>query len=135
MFDISTLALKTDTVDVQLRHPATGELLFSDEAKTLPVAVTVYGKASSQYRNAVNAMVNRSMKRKAKKEKETAEVMNEEGLTLLTAITAGFKELSVNGSVPSSEADYRTLYADAKYAWIKDQVNEFVGDDANFLGQ
>lgn len=135
MFDISTLALKEDTVDVQLRHPATGELLFSDEAKTLPVAVVAYGKASKQYRNAVNAMMNRSIKRKAKKEKESAEVMTEEGITLLVAVTSAFKELAIAGKVPTTEADFRSLYADPAYSWIKDQVNDFVGDDANFLAQ
>lgn len=135
MFDISTLALNADTVDFQLRHPATGELLFSDEAKTLPVAAVLYGKASKQYRNALNAMLNRSLKRKAKKEKESAEVMTEEGVSLLVAVTSGFKELSIAGTVPSTEADFRSLYSNAAYSWIKDQVNEFLGDDANFLAQ
>lgn len=135
MFDISKLALKSDTVDIQLRHPGTGELLFSDEAKEKPVAAVVYGKASKQYRDALNAMLNRSLKRKAKKEKESSEVMTEEGITLLVAVTAGFKELEIDGHVPTTEADFRSLYANPAYSWIKDAVNEGVADDAAFLTQ
>lgn len=134
MFDLSTLALK-DTTTVQLRHPVTGELLFADAKKEKPVSVELYGTSSKQYRNAVTAMQNRQLKRTAKKEKVSAEVMRDESIELLVACTASASNLSLNGKPISDEASVRGLLSDPAYSWVKDQIDEALGDTSNFLAQ
>jgi hypothetical protein len=132
--DLASLALKADT-EIQLRHPVSGELLFADEDKTEPVTVSLWGSASKQYRNAVAEMQNRALKRQAKKEKPTAEVMREEGIRLLLAVSAGSKNLVLDGNPVITEDDFRTLYSNPAYSWVKDQVDEALADTSNFLAQ
>lgn len=133
-FDLTSLSLKADT-EIQLRNPVTGELLFADEEKTQPVTISLYGSASKQYRNAVADMQNRALKRQAKKEKPSAEVMREEGIRLLLAVSASTKNLSYNGNPVVTEDDFRAVYSDPALSWVKDQVDEALADASNFLAQ
>lgn len=131
MFDLNTLALKTDSVFVQLRHPVTDELLADKDG---PVGIYVYGTASKEYRAAVNAMGNRALKRGNKK--ATAEVVREEGVELLVAVTEKATDnLTYQGKPLNTPATFRELYGDASFSWIKDQVDAAIADTANFLAQ
>jgi hypothetical protein len=130
MFDINTLAIR-DSVTVQLRHPVSDELLFADEAKTQPVEAVLYGTSSKQYRAAINAMQNRQLKRG--KKQASAEVMREEGVALLVACTQKFNNLSVNGAAADNEETIRDLYTNDSFSWVKSQVDEALGDVANFI--
>ena len=132
-FDISTLALK-DTFTLKLKHPVTQELLLVDGDEDKPVAIELYGTASKQYRNAISAMQTRALRRNAKKEKPSADQIKEESVSLLVACSAGSKNLAVDGVVHAGDADsFKTLYSDARYSWIKEQVDEALGDIGNFL--
>jgi len=133
MFDINSLALKSESTEVQLRNPATNELLWDDEGKTKPVSVYVFGSASKRYRDARAAMQNRQLKRG--KQKPSVEVLNEEGVILLVAITEKFVNLGVDGKEPATEAEVRALYNDPRFSWVRDQVDEATADTANFLEQ
>jgi hypothetical protein len=130
MFDINTLAIR-DSVNVQLRHPVSDELLFADEGKTQPVQAVLWGTSSKQYRAAINAMQNRQLKRG--KKQASAEVMREEGVQLLVACTQKFDNLSHDGVVVDNEEAVRALYTDDRYSWVKTQVDEALGDVANFI--
>lgn len=135
MFNVSTLSLK-DTATLHLRHPVSMEYLYADpETKQKPVTIELYGTASKQYRNAVTAMQNRKLKRDMKKEKATAEVLKEESLKLLLACSAGSSELAIGKSPVNDEESFRALYSDPKLSWIRDQVDEALGDVSNFLEQ
>jgi len=133
MFDISTLALKTTSTEVQFRHPVTNELLWADKEKTQPVSVNLFGTASQEYRDARVAMQNRQLKRG--KQKPSAEVLVEEGTTLLVATIDHFNNFAVGEWVPSNEADYRKLLNDPQYSWVREQIDEALADNERFLGQ
>jgi hypothetical protein len=130
MFDLNTLAVK-DSVNLQLRHPVTEELLFADAEKTKPVQIVLWGTSSKQYRTAINAMQNRQLKRG--KKTATAEVMREEGVELLTACSQRAENLTYNEDKLDSPEAFRGLYSDDKFAWVKAQVDEALGDIANFI--
>jgi len=132
MFDLNSLSLK-DTVELQLRHPVTDELLFADEEKTKPVAIVLYGTSSKQYRNAITAMQNRALKRG--KKQPTAEAMREEGVELLVACSEKAINLSYKGAAVDNDAAFRELYSDPSFSWLKDQVDAGLGDTSNFLNQ
>jgi len=130
MFDLASLAPK-DTFELQLRHPVSEELLFADEGKTKPVEIILWGTSSKAYRNALTKMQNRNLKRSDKQ--RTAEVMREEGVELLVACSQGAKNLALNGVDISSADDFRKLYSDDKYDWLKAQVDKALGDVSNFI--
>lgn len=135
MFDLSTLALKSEATDVQLRHPVTDDLLWDNpEAQEGPVVISVYGPGSKPHRDAITAMQNKALKR-GKKAVLTAEQLKQEGIDLLVACSAGSKNFQYNGQAVESPAQFRSLYADPAFSWLKEQIDSAIGDVSNFLGQ
>ncbi len=135
MFDLDTLQIK-DSVEVQLRHPATDELLYDkdeqgNDDKTKPVQVVLWSTSSKPYRAAINAMQNRSLKRG--KKQATAEVMREEGVKLLVACVQRFDRLGRGGKPLDNEEAITALFNDDKFSWVKTQCDEQLGDIANFI--
>lgn len=132
MFNLDSLALK-DTTELQLRHPVTEELLFADKEQTEPVAISLYGTSSKQYRNAITAMQNRQLKRG--KKPVSAETLREESVALLVACSDKAINLTYKGAPLDNEEAFRSLYSDPAYSWLKDQVDSALGDVSNFLEQ
>lgn len=130
MFDIASLAIQESTV-FNLTHPATGEKLFADKAEKQAITVTVASTSSRAYRTAVNAMHNRTLKRGSKK--LTAEQQKEEGIELLVACCVSADNLVYNGSPVKSEADFRALLSDDKMSWVKNQIDETLGNIEVFI--
>lgn len=130
MFDIDTLAIQDSTV-VTLTHPVSGETLYVDKDNKEAITITVASTSSRAYRTAVNAMNNRSLKRGNKK--ATAQEQREEGIALLTACCVTSENLKYKGSLVKDEADFRALLSDDKFSWIKNQVDEALGNVENFI--
>ena len=126
---VSGLALK-DSYELQLKNPVSDELLFDEDGK--PVTITLYGKSSKPYRNAVTAMQNRELRRMHKKDVRTAEQTLEESTSLLVACSAT-STLEINGVAVNDKDTFKQLYNDPRFSWIRDQVDEAIGDQANFL--
>ncbi len=134
MFDLSQLALK-DTTTLHLTHPGTGEKLYADPEQTKPLEVILRGQASKEYRAALKALQNRALARQHKKEKVKSDDLEDERLRLLVAATAGFNNLMLDGKPLDNEVAYRALYADGRYSWLRDQVDEATADYSRFLEQ
>lgn len=135
-FDISNLALEATTF-LQLKHPVSEEPLTVKDADGVdqPVGIELYGQASKQYRTAVQAMQNRALKRSAsgKKSNLTAEEMQAESIGLLVACSAKAVNLNNGGEELDNAEAFRKFYADARFLWVKDQVDTALGEVANFL--
>jgi len=129
MFDLNTLALK-ETFQYPLKHPVTNEVLQSENG---PVVINLFGSASPQYKKAVTAMQARALRRQAKKEKPNIEQVKEENISLLVACTDSAENLSYEGAPVVTQDDFRRLYSDARFSWLKDQIDEILGDVSNFL--
>ena len=135
-FDLGSLEMK-DTFFLQLRHPVTDEPLTvkAADGSDSEVGITLYGPASRQYRNAIQGVQSRALRRQAKKATATPQEMQEEAVNLLVAVSAGSKNLSFDGISPQSADEFRQLYNKASLMWIKDQVDEALGNTGNFLTQ
>lgn len=138
-FELNTLAFH-DTFALHLVHPVTQDKLYvkakdGQDDETKPVTISLYGTASKQYRNAVTAMQNRQLRRQAKKDKPSAEVIREESVSLLVACAATSTNLAHNGKPVIDSEGFRALFSDPTLSWVKDQVDEALGDTANFLAQ
>lgn len=65
----------------------------------------------------------------------TPEELEADSVELLAALTVDWRLLSLDGEhldVPCTPENARELYAEAAVAWIREQVDEFVGDRSNF---
>lgn len=129
-FDITSLSIQDSTV-VHLTHPATEEKLYADKEQKKAITVTIASTASREYRQAVNAMHNRTLKRGNKK--ASAEIQKEEGIELLVACCKTSENLVYNGTPVKDEADFRALLSDDKMSWIKNQIDESLGNVELFL--
>jgi hypothetical protein len=129
MFDVKSLAIKDSTV-IQLINPFTQEPLFADAEGKKPVTITVASQGSREYRLAVNAMINRDIKRGNKK--KTAEESRAEGVELLVAICLDSENLMYDGEPVKSDAQFRALLSDDKLGFIKTQIDETLGNVESF---
>lgn len=141
MFDLDSL----DTVKacdrgaaLELRHPET--------RKPLGVKITLAGADSEKYMKAANkiaanranmALTPAKMKRTQQGlpievTPEELEDRRDDALRLLAAATLSWEGVVVSGQeIACSEEEAFKLYR--KFPWIKDQVDAFVSDRANFL--
>jgi hypothetical protein len=131
-FNLNKAPTFKDTYVLQLKDAITDELLFEDDKQEVPVTITLFGKSSKQYRNAVTAMQNRELRRKAKKDTATAEQIQKESTDLLVACSAT-STLELDGEVVDNKAAFEKLYQNTELSWIRDQVDAALGDDSNFL--
>lgn len=114
--------------ECQINHPTTGA----------PIAlwITVLGTDSETYRRTLNAQTRRMQERARKTRRpSTPEEIDEDALQLLAAVTTGWRaELELDKGVPFpafSKAAAVDLYR--RFRWIREQVDQAVGDRANFL--
>ncbi|QIL71670.1 hypothetical protein G7048_15690 [Diaphorobacter sp. HDW4B] len=107
-------------------------LMWDDEAKTLPVGVTIYGPGSKEFQQAQVKVNNRAVKRLQKRGNtdQTADVKLKEQAEYLADITAGFQNLDYDGLQGRQLA--MAIYSDPSIGFIGDQVAEHVKDWANF---
>jgi hypothetical protein len=128
--DLSTLDTK-DTANegaaMELRGP-NGAPLF--KADGTPITITLLGKDSDTYVADVNANANRFLKQRGNAV-ITAEGSKADAIKLLSKCTVGWDGITVDGAeLPWSRENAVKLYN--RFAWIKEQVDEFIADRANF---
>jgi hypothetical protein len=131
-FDLNTLA-KENVTTIHIVHPATDAPLYADEAKTSPVQIIVYGTSSKQYRDKVLAMNNARLKRG--KAKPTAEGIESDAIELLVACSKEAINLKLDGEPINTPEAFRKLYSNPSYDWLREQVDNSIGEASNFLQQ
>lgn len=129
-FSLDTLAVK-DSFSLHLKHPVSEEALFADDAKTLPVEISLFGTSSKQFRTASLANQNAYIKRG--KKPLTAEGMQQSRIDLLVACSDKGSNIEYHGRELNDAEVFRALYSDPSFEWLKDQVDAALGDVANFL--
>ena len=107
------------TTELQLKHPATDELL--DNGKGKPMTVEIYGKHTSQYRNAVNEL----FKKRAEKDADDDIDTEAYGIELLARCVKGFKNLNIETETGPLDPD-NIAECFEKAFWIKDQIDRAV---------
>jgi len=128
--DIRKFAVEP-TSKLHLRD-ANDQLMFADEAGTLPIAVSLYGPGSKQYARAQAAQSNRMLEKLKRKGKvdQSADDKTKEQAEFLSACTAGWENIEYEQL--SGEALSMAIYSDISIGFIADQVAKHLGDWANF---
>jgi hypothetical protein len=115
--------------DMHLCHPLSGDRLKQDDGSY--IVIRLLGADAPEYRQRVHRIANKNVQRR-KKSAPSAEQIEEQTVSLLAAITVGWEGIVVNGeALEFSEQAAKELYQD--HVWIREQVDEFVADRANFL--
>ena len=130
-FDLTTL----DTGEAA-EMGATLEVLHPTENTPLGITITLAGADSDVYRKMVNKSVNKRVQRikPGQSIPFTAEEQEESGLNLLAACTLAWEGVVVEGeTLPCNTENAKMVYR--RFPWIKEQVDQFIGDRANFLSR
>lgn len=128
--DISNFNFKEATPAImELCHPVTQETLKGDD--DLPITITLHGSDSSVFRAAVREYGNRKLSKGAKK--QTVEEIDQATTRILAKATVSWSDnFVVNGdALDCTMQNAEKIYAD--YSWIREQVDAFVNERANFL--
>ena len=115
-----------ETTDLQLVHPVTDEPL--ENSKGQPMIVKIFGKHTSQYKNALNKLLKSTQKNKKASDLQDAQ---KRGLDLLCDCIDGFKNLEIETETGVLDpSDIRGVLEDA--FWVKDQIDSAIVDLENF---
>lgn len=127
--DLSSFEIVADGVDMPVRNPATGDPLKTDKGE--PITIRVVGMDDDRFK-AVEREVRNKVLRQGQKAKFSADDMDAQATRALIACTIGWQNIVLDGkALPHSNENARLLYS--RLPWLRDQVNEFVAERANFL--
>lgn len=133
MSDLNDLVPTSDTIDVVLKHPKTGEVLTNDDDGSQMI-ITVYASYTKEYKSAVYKQANARIKKAGGKIESVDfdyEELEQASLELFAAVTKGWN-ITFNGEKPKFSAKKaKELYE--KVFWIKPQVEEAIATSADFM--
>ena len=112
------------------------EIMHPTENTPLGIKITLAGADSDIYRKTVNKSVNKRVQRLRPGQSVpfTAEEQEESGLNLLAICTLAWEGVIVEGEeLPCTQENVKMVYQ--RFPWIKEQVDQFIGDRANFLSK
>ena len=129
--DLNNFDLKNaDAQVLELTNPGTDEVLMQEDGKT-PVSITLLGSDSAEFRTATRTFGNKKLQQK-KPGKQTIEEMEQVTCRILAQVTIAWSGLEHDGQ--ELVCDTKTaewLYTE--FPWIREQVDGFVNERANFL--
>jgi hypothetical protein len=121
-----------ETTEVELLHPATGEVLLNDDGS--PMTITVHGPYSSTYKAINHAQQNKRLmkaQRTGGKMNLTAEEIESSALDLLVKCTEAWNLTLDTEPEEFSQDKARQVYLD--HPWVREQVDAVFGDTRAFL--
>jgi len=127
--DIGTVK---ETTDVELLHPATGEVLLNDDGTAM--TITVHGQYSSTYKAVSHAQQNKRLmkaQRTGGKMNLNAEELEAAAMDLLVKCTAGWNITLDKKPEDFSHDKVRHVYQE--YPWVREQIDAVFGDTRAFL--
>lgn len=124
--DIANFIPTTDTVDIELKNPATDEVMTNEDGS--PMVITMYLPHSKKYKEIRHEQTNRRIKRSQQKKKQdiTAQEIEAETIELLVKTTAGWNITYKEGQPDFSEEIATEVYNKAPF--IMDQLFEGVAE-------
>lgn len=117
-------------------HPVTSQPLTSDKGD--PVTITLRGLDDKAVRAVQHQVANKRMSRMAgrsptRRQTYTAEELEADALEVLVTCTVSWTNVEYQKEqLACTPANVRMLYADLP--WLREQVDQFINDRANFLG-
>jgi hypothetical protein len=130
LLDLSTLdttKAAEDGATLEVRHPATGEILTQDNGE--PITITLAGTDSDRFRKAQRANNTRRLRNPRQLDGDDIE---RDGLNSLVLCTLAWSGIALDGQeLDCTPANVRQVYQ--RLPWLREQADRFVSDRANFL--
>ena len=138
-----TKAKPIDLANLDLAAPADKgyelELLHPVTKAPLGTFISLVGKESTVFRDHVRRSTNERLRKQAFNQRRgkdtdtpTIEKIEADAIELLAACTTNWRGVTYKGAdLPFSNANAKTLYTDLP--WIREQVDEAIGDIENFM--
>lgn len=126
--DLNTTAVADQGFELTVAHPKTG-------APT-SMKITLLGADSEAYREKSNAFQRARIDRmnKSRRMAVSPDEIEAEATELLVAVTTGWSGFTLDGTeLAFSTANVRRVYGHPGWRWLREQVDQAVGDRANFL--
>lgn len=115
---------------LEILHPVDGTVIRDEDGKALRVCLV--GKDSEDYRKAQRAITERRLRSRSKANRMNARGLEREAVEVLVAVTKDWEGFGENGAVlECTPENVRKAYTD--HIWLREQVDEFVDDRANFM--
>jgi len=136
LMDFSELDLGT-TADggkiVELFHPSTRQPLLTDDKEK--ITVTVLGRYSDKYMAMQRQINNRRLAtQRGSRVKITSEEIEAETSDILANCIIAWHGVQLNGEMlECNYANARMLLEDRRFGWFREQIDDAVNDDANFM--
>jgi len=128
--DLMNLKPSSDTLEVTLVHPNTGDVLKNDDKSDM--TITVHASHAKEYKSALHKQTNKRIKamQSGKKQEVTAQDLEDASLTLLSEVTSEWN-ITYGGNNPKlTVAKAKELYEEV--FWIKDQIEEALANSLDF---
>ena len=124
---LDTNKASEDGVWCDIENPSTGE--------ATGIRIKVLGMDSKEYQAQTRKVQDKNLKKGFRGMKNLkSETLDNNKIDLICVCTKEWENVQFNGEVlPCDMENKRWLYK--TYRWIFDQVDEFVGDRGNFLGE
>lgn len=123
--DLKTLDIASpanEGVWMELEHPVTGE--------PLGIKIKLAGVDSDYYKKEIRRQQNKRLKKGIRNIK--AEELENEAIELLVACTLAWENVEYNGeALECKPENVRKIYKE--FPWIREQVDSFINDRANFV--
>ena len=129
--DLKDLTPKSDTIEVEIKHPITGEALKNDD--DTPMTITLHATHSKEYKSVMHEQTNRRLKAASATGKVdiTSEELEENTLEVLAKATKSWN-LTFGGEKPELTVDAaKKLYTEV--FWIRDQLDEGISNSMGFM--
>jgi hypothetical protein len=134
-FDIAALDTKTKSeegVEMKVLSPKT-MLPMTDDDKN-PVTITLRGRNSTAYKNAISIINDRARERQARNIAPTPESRADDEAEVLAACTIGWTFTEMDGKpFPPTPENIRAFYGNERFTFVHEQASRFVASDGNFL--
>lgn len=118
--------------DMELMHPVDNEVMLQDNKS--PITIKLVGTDSKAYRNKNRDFQRKRIAKMTKSRTKTIDytVSDEDACELLAECTIGWSGIVVEGKpLEFSKENAEILYM--QFNWIREQVDAFIGDRANFF--
>ena len=128
--DLKDLTPNLDDIVVDLKHPATGDVLKNEDGTNM--RITILAPHSKEYKKAQHEQISKRLKKAQKSKSQDVDYSDIEEATLeVLAKTTKAWDITYNGEKPKlTVAKAKDLYEEV--FWIKSQLEEVVTDSLDF---
>ena len=128
--DLKDLTPNLDDIVVEIKHPATGDVLKNDDGTNM--TITILAPHSKEYKKAQHEQISKRLKKAQKSKSQDVDYSDIEEATLeVLAKTTKAWNITYGGEMPKlTVAKAKDIYEEV--FWIKNQIEEVVTDSLDF---